>query len=120
MATHLHLAQKCLYGLIVVLTILVIFLYIGSNSSRKFSLSQLMFPTASNVSVQAVTPFKGPKIILFWTDCSGHNFIKRHQMASGDVECGKQKHKCFVTTDRKYFFNSSAVIFHTQAHNLMT
>ena len=24
-------------------------------------------------------------------------------MASGDVECGKQKHKCFVTTDRKYF-----------------
>ena len=120
MATHLHLAQKCLYGLIVVLTILLTFIYVGSNNNRTILLSQLMFPAASNVSIQAVTLFNGPKIILFWTDCSGHNFIKRHHMASGDVECGKQKHKCFVTTDRKYFFNSSAVIFHSQAHNLMT
>ena len=61
MVTHLHLAQKCLYGLIVVLTILLIFIYVGSNNNSTILLSQLMFPIASNVSIQAVTSFKVQK-----------------------------------------------------------
>ena len=117
MATTVHWTQKYLLGLIVVLAIIFAFLYTCSNYSKKILPQGDTFLTDTDMSVQTVTD---SKIILFWTNCFGSNFIKRHEMASGEVECGKQKHKCFVTDDRKYFSKSSAVIFHSEASNLMT
>ena len=120
MATTVHWTQKYLLGLTVVLVILLTFIYTVSNYSKNIPLSIFQGDTLltdTDTSVQAVTD---PKIILFWTYSFVKNFIKSHQMARGDVECGKQKHKCFVTDDRKYFSKSSAVIFHSEASNLMT
>lgn len=98
--------QKFTLGLSILL--LLIMVYIMCSKPKQIT------------STFTVASVSSSKIILFWTLCFGGDFIQVHRMASGDIVCGAQRHKCYVTNNKTLLSQSSAVIFHTQGANFMS
>ena len=101
-----HFKQKLSLGISVLLLLIII--YIMYSKPKQ---------TTSNFPVASVN---FSKIILFWTLCFGGDFIQLHRMASGDIVCGPQRHKCYVTNNKMLLSQSNAVIFHTQGVDFMS
>ena len=115
---------------ILIVLVLLMFLLVTLYTYYKPKKLELLLPSPSLLkgdkndsiikTVLQVEPPGSPKVILFWTLCFGSDFIKKHGLRSGEIECGILKYKCFVTNDKKSFSNSSAVIFHGRASDFMS
>ena len=46
-----------------------------------------------------VTSVSSSKKYFIWTLCFGWDFIRVHRMTSGDIVCGAQRHKFYVTNN---------------------
>ena len=120
-----YLSRRHIIGLQIALALTLVYFFVGLSKPTK--MTTIMMPTSSSIeqtfftsTVQPNTSTVKKRVILFWTDWFGYDFMSSLKVPSGNVECGPKKHICYTTKDRKYFSNSSAVIFHLQSHNLMS
>lgn len=101
-----HCKQKLTLEISIQLLLIMVYIIYSKSKQTTFT-----FPIASVSS---------SKIILFWTLCFSRDFIRVHRMASGNIVCGSQRHKCYVTNDNMLLSQSNAVIFHTQGVDFMS